>query len=347
MPSCAPPSSAAAAPAASTPRPRALWEIFRSQYARRRPAVEDAFGRQLPAAQAAGCRCQAADDLITAAEAAFKEHADSEVLLSFPGLGLLLGARLLAEIGDERTRFAYARVLKSYAGSAPITRPSGKKHFVGRRFVKNNRLMHAGFLWAFSSLIVSPGVNAHYRRRREHGDWHNAAQRHLLNRFLGQLHHCLQIRQSFGRKRSNDSDTASRLGGPCRLRSARTAPSFPQRRQRRSLTEERHLGHCDVCADAVCPSGMAPPPRRIPRHVDSHLHDDFGLNQVHVQGALRPPPALDVQPCQGCPATGGVSPRPGRGRLLETAWCCGRCFAGARRGRSGSVGPCVERTGSR
>ncbi|WP_069736197.1 IS110 family transposase [Streptomyces sp. EN27] len=180
-----------------------LREIFRSEYARHRPAVEDAFGQQLLALlKQLDAACQAADDLTTAAEAAFKAHADSEILLSFPGLGPRLGARLLAEIGDDRTRFADARALKSYAGSAPITRASGKKHFVGRRFVKNNRLMHAGFLWAFSSLTASAGANAHYRRRREHGDWHNAAQRDLLNRFLGQLHHCLQTRQPFDEQRA-------------------------------------------------------------------------------------------------------------------------------------------------
>lgn len=109
---------------------------------------------------------------------------------------------MLAEIGDDRSRFTDARALKSYAGSAPITRASGRKHFVGRRFVKNNRLMNAGFLWAFAALQASPGANAHYRRRREHGDWHAAAQRHLLNRFLGQLHHCLQTRQHFDEQRA-------------------------------------------------------------------------------------------------------------------------------------------------
>ena len=65
-----------------------------------------------------------------------------------------------------------------------------------------NRLLHAGFLWAFSALQASPGANAHYWRRREHGDWHNAAQRHLLNRFLGQLHHCLQTGQHFDEQRT-------------------------------------------------------------------------------------------------------------------------------------------------
>ncbi|MBP5934265.1 IS110 family RNA-guided transposase [Streptomyces scabiei] len=180
-----------------------LRSVFRAEYAHHLPAVEDAFGQQLLALlKQLDATCQAADDLATATEAAFHQHADSEILLSFPGLGPQLAARVLAEIGDDRTRFADARALKSYAGSAPITRASGKKRFVGRRFVKNNRLMHAGFLWAFSALHASPGANAHYRRRREHGDWHNAAQRHLLNRFLGQLHHCLQTRQPFDEQRA-------------------------------------------------------------------------------------------------------------------------------------------------
>lgn len=111
-----------------------------------------------------GATCQAAVDLATVTEAAFRQQADSESLLSFPGLGPQLTARVLAAIGEERTRFADGRALKSYAGSAPITRASRKKRFVGRRFVKNNRLMHAGFLWAFSALRASPGANAHYHR---------------------------------------------------------------------------------------------------------------------------------------------------------------------------------------
>jgi transposase len=58
---------------------------------------------------------------------AFPQHPDADVLLSFPGLGVQLGARVLAEIGDDHTRFADARGLKAYAGSSPITRASGKK----------------------------------------------------------------------------------------------------------------------------------------------------------------------------------------------------------------------------
>ncbi|GAA1323594.1 hypothetical protein GCM10009647_058580 [Streptomyces sanglieri] len=59
--------------------------------------------------------------------------------------------------------------------------------------MKNDRLNHAGYLWAFASITASPGAKAHYRRRRDdHGDWHAAAQRNLFNRMIGQLYHCLQ-----------------------------------------------------------------------------------------------------------------------------------------------------------
>ncbi|WP_432196549.1 transposase, partial [Streptomyces sp. bgisy027] len=95
---------------------------------------------------------------------------------------------VLAEIGDDRTRFADARGLKAYAGASPITRASGKKSSITRRWVKNDRLNHAGYLWAFSAITTSPGAKTHYRRRRDnHGDWHAAAQRNLFNRMLGQL----------------------------------------------------------------------------------------------------------------------------------------------------------------
>jgi transposase len=152
--------------------------------------------RQLDAA------AQSADELAEAVEESFQQHPDAEVITSFPGLGALLGARVLAEIGDDRDRFTDARALKAYAGSAPITRASGKKHYVGRRLVKNDRLVHAGYLWAFAAITASPGAGAHYRRRRERGDWHASAQRNLFNRMLGQLYHCLQNKVPFDEQRA-------------------------------------------------------------------------------------------------------------------------------------------------
>jgi transposase len=160
--------------------------------------------RQLDAA------CLSAEELATAVEGHFRRHPDAEILLSFPGLGVLLAARVLAEIGDDRSRFADARGLKAYAGSAPITRACGKKRFVGRRFIKNDRLINAGFLWAFSALRASPGADAHYRRRRERGDCHAQAQRNLFNRIIGQRYHCLQSGQLFDEQHAFASPSADR-----------------------------------------------------------------------------------------------------------------------------------------
>jgi hypothetical protein len=151
--------------------------LFRQPAARQLPAVEEAMGIQAKALLVQlNAVCKAVDELAKAVERTFRTHPDAPVMLSFLGIGPGVGARLLAEIGDDRTRFATAGGLKAYAGSAPITRASGKRKYVGRRFVKNNRLDHTGRLWAFATLTHSPGANAQYRRRREAGDWHAQAE---------------------------------------------------------------------------------------------------------------------------------------------------------------------------
>src|SRR5260370_39047033 len=57
----------------------------------------------------------------------FEMHPDAEIYLSLPGLGLVLGARAMAEFGDDRTRFLNPKARKSYAGTAPITKASGNR----------------------------------------------------------------------------------------------------------------------------------------------------------------------------------------------------------------------------
>lgn len=102
-----------------------------------------------------------------------------------------------AEIGDDRARFADARALKAYAGSAPVTRASGRSTCITHRQIKNNRLANVGWMWAFCAASTSEQARRHYRQRRDHGDRHSAANRHLFNKLLGQLHHCLQTHQQF------------------------------------------------------------------------------------------------------------------------------------------------------
>ena len=172
--------------------------IFRNSHLRQPQLVEDAMGIQMKALlRQFDAACQAADELATAVAAHFEQHPDAEIISSFPGLGVLAGARVLAEIGDDRTRFTDARGMKAYAGSAPITRASGKKTVITYRQIKNNRLAAVCPIWTLTAIRSSQGARRHYDRRRAAGDWHRAAQRNLFNKLIGQLYHCLQTRQTF------------------------------------------------------------------------------------------------------------------------------------------------------
>ena len=155
--------------------------------------VEHAMGQQaLAHLRALTTAAENADCLQTAMTQRFEQHPDSELITSVPGLGSILGARILGELGDDRVRFADARSVKAFAGTAPVTRASGTRRVVSMRVVRNKRLGQAGYLWAFSLLRQSPGARAHYDRRRQRGDSHAAALRNLSNRFMGILFHCLQ-----------------------------------------------------------------------------------------------------------------------------------------------------------
>jgi len=175
-----------------------LRDAFRTEQMRQLPLVEAAMGRQaLALLGQLDAACTAASDLERAVTESFNLHPDAGIITSFPGLGALTGARVLAEIGDDRSRFQDAKGLKAYAGAAPVTRASGKTRSVTHRKIKNNRLAAAGYTWAFSALTASPGARAHYDRRRDAGDRHAAAQRNLFSRMLGCLHHCLTTGQHY------------------------------------------------------------------------------------------------------------------------------------------------------
>lgn len=121
----------------------------------------------------------------------FDQHPLAPVLRSAPGLGPVLAARVLAEVGDDPDRFATAQGLRAFAGTAPITRASGRSRFVNARRVRNKRLADACHWWAFSALTKSTGARTHYDLRRAAGDTHNAALRNLANKNLGRLWWCL------------------------------------------------------------------------------------------------------------------------------------------------------------
>ena len=125
-------------------------------------------------------------------EAHFGQHPDAEIILSQPGLGVVCGARVLAEFGDDPHRYASAKTRKNYAGTSPITKASGKKKTALARHIHNDRLIDALMAQAFSAMKASPGARAYYDRQRARGAGHNAALRQLANRLVGILHGCLK-----------------------------------------------------------------------------------------------------------------------------------------------------------
>jgi len=171
---------------------------LRADQLRQPLAVEQAMGQQAVAyARTLAVATANIAELERALTEAFEQHPDAAIITSFPGLGTILGARILGEMGDDRDRFASSRGLKAFAGTAPVTRASGTRTSITMRVVRNKRLNHAAYLWALPLLLHSPPARAHYDRRREHGDSHTAASRNLVNRQLGMLHHCLQHREQF------------------------------------------------------------------------------------------------------------------------------------------------------
>jgi transposase len=170
-----------------------IQTVLRTEHLEAPSLVADAMGASVRALVAV------IDELVAQIDALehelsdrFEQHPDAKIIRSLPGLGTILGARVLAEFGDDPNRFDDAKSRKNYAGTSPITRASGKHRVVLARYARNRRLADACYLWAFAALSASPGARAFYDQRRAAGDTHNRALRALGNRLVGILHGCLR-----------------------------------------------------------------------------------------------------------------------------------------------------------
>jgi transposase len=158
-----------------------------------RPQIADAYGASARALVSIITELGHQIDAVQAQVVThFGRHPDGEIYLSQPGLGHILSARVLAEFGDARGRYADGKARRNYAGTSPITRASGKKKVVLARYARNNRLTDALFQQAFTALTGSPGARAFYDSLRARDIGHNDALRRLSNRLVGILHGCLR-----------------------------------------------------------------------------------------------------------------------------------------------------------
>ncbi len=192
----------------NTPRgqPAKLRAIFTAPQLHQPPAIEAAMGQAVRTiVQTLAATLAAIRELEKALNEQFDQHPDAQILRSMPGLGVILGARVLGEFGefgDDPTRFPDAASRRAYAGTAPITRASGKLKLVLLRRACNHRLSETCRWWAFTATQRSPGAKAYYQRRRDTGDTHEAALRRVANKLLGQLHHCLTHRELYDEQRA-------------------------------------------------------------------------------------------------------------------------------------------------
>jgi hypothetical protein len=163
------------------------------------PEPVEAAYREVVAALVAMLRCLNAQVAALEDQLAgwFGAHPDAAILRSQPGLGVVLGARVLGEFGDDPHRYATAKGRKAFAGTAPITRSLGLRTVVVVRAACNQRLVDACYLWAFAALTASRGARRCYDAHRTRGASHHQALRALGNRLVGILHGCLAHRVAY------------------------------------------------------------------------------------------------------------------------------------------------------
>jgi hypothetical protein len=179
-------------------RAEAIQAVLRAPALRQDPAIEAAYAVIVASAVRliASLNTQIAELQAVVAEG-FGRHPDAEIVTSQPGLGPILGARVLAEFGDDPNRYVDAKARKNYAGTSPITRASGTRRVVLARYARNKHLADATHQWAFCALTASPGARAYYDAIRARGASHHAALRQLANRLVGILHGCLKTRSRY------------------------------------------------------------------------------------------------------------------------------------------------------
>ncbi len=164
------------------------------------PGVARAKARLMAAlrAQLAVLTTQVAD-FDQAIQQLFAQHADSVVFASLPGAGRRLAPRLLAEWGEDRTRYASAASVRALAGTAPVLFQSGAFRGVRRRRACVNAWRQALYHFAWESVLCEPWAKVYYQRKRAHGKTHAMALRAVANQWVRIIYAMWQARQPYQR----------------------------------------------------------------------------------------------------------------------------------------------------
>ena len=122
---------------------------------------------------------------------------DYALFRALPGAGATLAPRLLVAFGEQRERYGSAAELQRYAGIAPVTESSGKKHWVHWRLQCPTFLRQTFVEWAGATIPRSFWAAAYYRQHRDKGSTHQAAVRALAFKWIRILYRCWQTRTPY------------------------------------------------------------------------------------------------------------------------------------------------------
>ncbi len=111
----------------------------------------------------------------------FLTHEDHEIFESLPRAGQRLAPRLLAKIGDDRTRYQDASSLQALAGTSPVLFQSGMHAKAHRRLGCIKPLRNALHQFAWQTTQSEPWARDYYQRKRAEGKSHTVAVRALAN----------------------------------------------------------------------------------------------------------------------------------------------------------------------
>jgi transposase len=149
--------------------------------------------------------------LSAAIAAALDQHPDGALLQSLPRSGQVNAAQILAELGDDRTRFPTPEQLAAEAGVAPVTHASGKHRGVTFRWACNKRLRQALTTFADNSRHASTWAAAVYARARARGCDHPHAIRILARAWVRVLWRCWQDHRPYDLTQHRAAQLASVL----------------------------------------------------------------------------------------------------------------------------------------
>ncbi|MGB0993979.1 MAG: transposase, partial [Akkermansiaceae bacterium] len=128
------------------------------------------------------------------------QHGDAKLFSTLPGADPCFSARLLAFFGQDRARYQNAAELQKHSGVAPLTKQSGKMHFVHRRYACNKFWRQTFVEWAAQTVMKSLWAKAYYQQQKEKGHRHQSILRSLAYKWQRILFRCWQNNEHYDEK---------------------------------------------------------------------------------------------------------------------------------------------------